>query len=79
MSYRVIQQFYDLQDDCREYLPGDTFPREGFRPDKNRIEELASSDNRRGFAVIEQIEEDEQKPDKPVKKVTRKRVAKNAD
>ena len=79
MSYRVIQQFYDLQDDCREYLPGDMFPREGFHPDEKRIEELASSNNRRGFAVIEQIKEDEQKPDKPVQKVTRKRVVKNAD
>lgn len=80
MPYRVIQQFYDLQDNCREYLPGESFPRKGFNPDKVRIEELASCSNRRGFAVIEQVEEQvKAEESKPIQKGTRKRANKNAD
>lgn len=55
--YRAIVFFKDAQDDMRAYNPGDIFPREGLEVTPKRIEELSTDKNRRGKAVIEEIEE----------------------
>ena len=52
MTYKVIKQFADLQDDNYIYSPGDTFPREGVIVKKERYEELASSSNKIGKPLI---------------------------
>lgn len=68
--YRVVHEFYDLQDSCKYYLPGDTFPREGLSVGEERLEMLASDRTSLGVPVIEKVEEE--------KPALRKRVKKNA-
>jgi hypothetical protein len=68
--YKVLSAFFDLKDSNREYRPGDTFPRDGLTVDAARLAELASSNNRLGFPVIQEIKE---------QKTTRKRVKTGAD
>jgi hypothetical protein len=53
MSYKVISFFTDLQDLSYPYNPGDTFPRDGLTVSKDRIKELASSNNKQGKPLIE--------------------------
>lgn len=42
MAYKVVSKFKDLKDDLFLYEEGDTFPRKGKRPTKERKEELES-------------------------------------
>lgn len=55
--YKVIEMFTDLQDDNFKYEVGDEYPRLGLKPSLARIKELCGTDNRRGRAVIEEVEE----------------------
>lgn len=69
--YKVLAMFTDLQDGGHRYEAGDTYPRKGYKPSEERIAELASSANKRGQAVIEEVKE-EKKP-APKKKSTKKK------
>lgn len=71
--FKVVQTFFDLTDGNREYHPGDVFPRDGLEVSAARLEQLATSNNRLGYAVIEEVKEQQEE------KQTRKRVKKNAD
>ena len=51
----VNKYFVDLQDDLFEYNANDLYPREGYEPTKERIEELLSSDNRQKAPLISRI------------------------
>ena len=62
--YKVIRYFTDLTDADRAYRVGDTYPREGLTPSKERIAELSSPSNRRGVKLIEEVEEAAEKPEK---------------
>lgn len=62
--YKVIERFADLQDDNHIYEIGDTFPRKGSKPSKERIEELASDSNKIGIPLIK-LEEPKPKAEKP--------------
>ena len=67
---KVIKPFFDLQDNNYEYKFGDVYPRNGYKPTKARIEELAGNKNKQGEALIEvEIPKEEAKPKKQVKKV----------
>ena len=55
--YRVINRFFDLQDNNHAYSVGDTFPRNGVEVDAERLAELASGKNRLGIPLIEEIVE----------------------
>ena len=55
--YRVINRFFDLQDNNHAYSVGDTFPHNGVEVDAERIAELASDKNRLGIPLIEEIAE----------------------
>ena len=55
--YRVIDYFTDLQDNGHAYDVGDIFPREGVEVSAERLEELSSSKNKRGKALIELVKE----------------------
>ena len=55
--YKVLEMFTDLQDDNYKYEVGDEYPRLGLKPSLARVKELCGSDNRRGRAVIEEVEE----------------------
>lgn len=50
--YKVIARFADLQDVSHIYEIGDTYPRKGLKPSKERIEELASDKNKIGIPLI---------------------------
>ena len=53
--YRVIEYFTDLQDNEYEYKAGDTYPREGYEPTAERIEQLSTDKNVRKRPIIELI------------------------
>ena len=55
--YKAIEMFTDLQDDNSKYEVGDEYPRLGLKPSLARIKELSGTDNRRGRAVIEEVDE----------------------
>lgn len=56
--YKVIKYFEDMQDSMHPYKVGDTFPREGAKVLASRYKELASSKNRQGCPLIEEVEEE---------------------
>jgi len=57
MAYKVIASFRDLQDNEHKYFTGDTYPREGLTPTKERIEALASGKNAFNTKFIEYVKE----------------------
>lgn len=57
MSYIVVRHFTDLQDSNHKYTEGDTYPREGYAPSVERIQELAGDSNKQGVPLIELIPE----------------------
>lgn len=69
--YKVIVSFSDMQDNNYEYKVNDTYPRKGFDVLPSRIKELSSKANRRGIALIKEVEE-EPKPKKSTKKTEKK-------
>lgn len=56
-KYTVVKDFTDLQDENHVYRKGDKYPRTG-RAKKERIEELSSTENALGYAVIEEVDEE---------------------
>lgn len=60
--YKVLVAFTDLQDKNRTYNVGDTFPRDGFKVSAERLQELSSTNNKRGVALIEKIGEKREEP-----------------
>ena len=67
--YKVIKHFTDLQDNNLAYNVGDEYPRKGLSVLPSRINELASSKNRQGCPLIEEIPDVEEKPKKKSKSV----------
>ena len=57
--FKAIYPFADSNDNGHVYLTGDTYPREGYEPTAERLIELGSTANGRGFPVIEQVIEAE--------------------
>lgn len=69
MQYRAITRFADLQDGMRRYEAGDDFPRPGLAVSAARLAELAGSDNRAGYPLIEAVPgEDAPAAPKPARK-----------
>lgn len=50
--YEVLWAFKDLQDDEYRYEIGNTYPRAGYKPTDERIDELSGSNNKRGKPLI---------------------------
>lgn len=50
--YIVLVPFHDLKDENYIYMPGDSFPRKGYKPEKARITELLTPENALGVPVI---------------------------
>lgn len=53
MNYKVIHNFFDLQDNNHPYQVGDKFPRQGAVVSENRLKELSGANNRQGKPLIE--------------------------
>lgn len=62
--YKVIEYFEDLQDKKFAYNVGDKYPRKGIEVTDKRIEELATTQNRRKIPLIKKVEEKPKKPKK---------------
>lgn len=62
--FRVIRNFYDLQDGNFFYHVGDTFPRAGKVVSDDRLAFLASDKNLLRTPVIEEVPEKVKKPRK---------------
>lgn len=62
--YKVVKNFFDLQDNAHVYYAGDTFPREGVKVSAERVTYLAGSGNRLGVPVIEEVKEKRSKKTK---------------
>lgn len=62
--WRVIRDFYDLQDGNFFYKVGDTFPRAGKVVSDDRLAFLASDKNLLRTPVIEKVPEKVKKPRK---------------
>lgn len=54
MTYKVIHDFKDLQDDDHIYRAGNKYPRKG-KVKKERIEELQGADNNIGKPLITKV------------------------
>ena len=69
--YKVIKFFTDMQDNNYAYDPKDParniYPRKGLSVLPSRIKELASSKNRQGCPLIEEIPDIEEAPEKKTK------------
>ena len=70
--FRVIRHFTDMQDNNFAYQVGDEYPRKGMSVLQSRINELASSKNRQGVPLIEEIPEKAEEPKKEKKKLVEK-------
>ena len=69
--YKVVKFFTDLQDHNYPYNAGDNYPRYGYLPSAERLEELMGSDNLQGVPLIQFVEEAaEEKPKKKRAKKT---------
>lgn len=55
MNYKVIRDFYDLEDNNRYYEENGLYPREGLSPSKERIDLLLSNKNNQARPVLEEI------------------------
>ena len=66
MKYKVIKTFADLQDCNHLYYVGDEYPRKGYSPSSERIDELLADKNRIHKPLIEVISDEA-----PVKKTKR--------
>lgn len=60
MAYKVIKAFSDGQDKMYVYEVGDTYPRQGYKPTKERLNGLLGTGNKQGTPLIEKIEEPKQ-------------------
>lgn len=67
MAYKVIKHFTDMQDNNHPYNVGDEYPRNGINVLASRYKELASSNNRQGVPLIEEIPEEVEEPKKEKK------------
>jgi hypothetical protein len=67
MAFRVTRFFTDMQDDNHPYNIGDEYPRKGVKVLASRYKELASSKNRQGVPLIEEIPEEVEEPKKEKK------------
>lgn len=56
MKYKVIRAFADLQDCNHIYSDGDEYPRKGYSPSKDRINELLTDKNRIQKPLIQLVE-----------------------
>ncbi|MCP1102589.1 hypothetical protein M2454_001901 [Aequitasia blattaphilus] len=63
--YRVVKMFTDIEDKGHKYDEGDTFPREGLKVTKERLEILSTSKNLQGVPLIEEISEPLKEPEQP--------------
>lgn len=53
MVYVAAVDFIDLEDSEHLYRAGETYPRQGLKPTKKRLESLSTNANKMGYPLIE--------------------------
>ena len=53
--YQVLIYWEDLKDNRHPYNAGDVYPREGYTPSPERIQELSTTQNKRGIQLIAEV------------------------
>ena len=75
--YKAIIAFTDLQDANHIYHTGDIYPRDGYEPSQERIDELSGSANKVGCPLIAKVKaldpDGEPSEEKPKAKRTAKK------
>ncbi|RHW38706.1 termination factor Rho [Lysinibacillus yapensis] len=56
MAHKVVREFKDLKHDGHIYKVGDTYPKEGSKATKARLEELSTTKNKYKKVYIEEVE-----------------------
>ena len=56
MKYTVLSEFADLQDEKHVYGIGDVYPREGYTPTAERVDELCTGKNLLHKPLIQKVE-----------------------
>lgn len=87
MKYTVLSEFADLHDGNHIYRIGDVYPREGYTPKDERVDELCTGKNLLHKPLIQKVEEApeaEEQTEEVAEEVVeeqpkRKRGKKNAD
>lgn len=59
MKYTVLSEFADLQDGNHIYRVGDEYPRKGYSPSAERVDELSTGKNLLHKPLIQKVEEPE--------------------
>lgn len=54
-EYKVINSFYDKEDDNTHYNVGDNYPKTDSKPSKERIEELSKKHPKHKVSFIEKV------------------------
>ena len=62
MAYVTLSEFADLQDSNYIYKAGDAYPRDGYAPSAERIEELSTAKNRLHKPLIQAVPEPAPEP-----------------
>ena len=60
MKYIVLSEFADLQDKNHIYRVGDVYPREGYTPKDERVDELSTAKNLLHKPLIQNVEDSTQ-------------------
>lgn len=55
--YKVVRKFKELKHEGHIYNVDDTYPAEGYKPSKARLEELSGTKNKYGKVFIEEVKE----------------------
>lgn len=58
MKYTVLSEFADLQDEKHVYGIGDVYPREGYTPTAERVDELCTGKNLLHKPLIQKVEDE---------------------
>lgn len=56
MSYKVIRAFQDLDDNKHLYGVGEPYPRDGYEPSEERIQQLSTVNNNKRQVFIKKVE-----------------------
>ncbi len=62
--YKVIEYFTDNQDNGYAYNVGDEYPRQGYEPSAERIQELTTTNNKRHMVFIKPIDNENSEEDR---------------
>lgn len=64
MAYKVVNSFFDKEDKNRLYEVGQSYPRTGLKPSKERIEFLSSDKNDEKKVFIKEVVKKKAKSEK---------------